>query len=131
MYQTFLNAPNSSQVPVISWFNDPEDTELLDILPFLEAVAESEDVYTVLKKHGFTQHAVRNTSYLQQQQQVGNGIITSVQQDSCDDDDDRFLVQIFQKGFCPLAVLIEITLTLNEIKAFSVEVRVFQNFLQT
>uniref|UniRef100_H2YU92 protein-serine/threonine phosphatase n=1 Tax=Ciona savignyi TaxID=51511 RepID=H2YU92_CIOSA len=41
-------------VPVISWFDDPTDTELLDLLPFLEAIAESDDVYSVLRTHGFT-----------------------------------------------------------------------------
>lgn len=52
----------SNAVPVISWFDDPTDTELLDILPFLEAIAESEDVYTVLQSQGFTSHAQESTA---------------------------------------------------------------------
>nr|XP_002128680.1 carboxy-terminal domain RNA polymerase II polypeptide A small phosphatase 1 [Ciona intestinalis] len=60
-------------VPVISWFDDPTDTELLDLLPFLEAIAESEDVYSVLRTHGFTSHAKETTANIQRQTEQEDG----------------------------------------------------------
>lgn len=50
------------QVPVISWFDDPNDTELLELLPTLEAIAEADDVYTVLRSNGFTSQALETTT---------------------------------------------------------------------
>ncbi|XP_002736972.2 CTD small phosphatase-like protein [Saccoglossus kowalevskii] len=35
-------------VPVASWFDDMSDTELLDLIPFLESLAKVDDVHTVL-----------------------------------------------------------------------------------
>ena len=35
-------------VPVSSWFNDPHDTELTDLCPFLEDLCASQDVRGVL-----------------------------------------------------------------------------------
>ncbi len=37
------------QVPVASWFDDMQDTELLDLVPFFEGLAKVDNVYTVLK----------------------------------------------------------------------------------
>lgn len=37
------------QLPVSSWFDDPADTELLDILPTLERLAIVDNVYPVLR----------------------------------------------------------------------------------
>ena len=37
------------QVPVVSWFDDLSDTELLDLIPFFESLATVDSVYTVLK----------------------------------------------------------------------------------
>ncbi|XP_012885713.1 PREDICTED: CTD small phosphatase-like protein, partial [Dipodomys ordii] len=37
-------------VPVQSWFDDMTDTELLDLIPFLEGLSQEENVYRVLHK---------------------------------------------------------------------------------
>lgn len=39
----------SLQVPVQSWFDDMNDTELLDLLPFFEGLSKEEEVYGVLQ----------------------------------------------------------------------------------
>lgn len=38
----------SNAIPITSWFNDPHDTELLDLIPFLEDLKMVENVTTVL-----------------------------------------------------------------------------------
>lgn len=45
--QTFT--PLTLQVPVQSWFDDMNDTELLDLLPFFEGLSKEEEVYGVLQ----------------------------------------------------------------------------------
>jgi carboxy-terminal domain RNA polymerase II polypeptide A small phosphatase len=52
------NSPTSymlqpeNAVPVGSWFDDPTDTELLDLIPFLLALAKVDDVRKVLDETG-------------------------------------------------------------------------------
>ena len=41
----------SFQVPVTSWFDDMSDTELLDLIPFFESLAEVESAYAVLSHY--------------------------------------------------------------------------------
>ncbi|XP_035268687.1 CTD (carboxy-terminal domain, RNA polymerase II, polypeptide A) small phosphatase-like a isoform X1 [Anguilla anguilla] len=36
-------------VPVQSWFDDMTDTELLDLIPFFEALSKEDDIYSVLQ----------------------------------------------------------------------------------
>jgi len=36
------------QVPVVSWFDDMDDAELLNLLPVFEELSQAEDVYTQL-----------------------------------------------------------------------------------
>ncbi|CAG8608842.1 4868_t:CDS:2 [Acaulospora colombiana] len=38
----------TNAVPISSWFNDPHDTELLDLIPFLEDLTTVDDVMVVL-----------------------------------------------------------------------------------
>jgi TFIIF-interacting CTD phosphatase-like protein len=38
----------TNAVPITSWFNDPHDTELLDMIPFLEDLRDVDDVTVVL-----------------------------------------------------------------------------------
>ncbi|KAL0089538.1 NLI interacting factor [Phycomyces blakesleeanus] len=38
----------ANAVPVSSWFNDPHDSELLDLIPFLEDLATVDDVTDIL-----------------------------------------------------------------------------------
>lgn len=38
----------ANAVPVSSWFNDPHDSELIDLIPFLEDLATVDDVTDVL-----------------------------------------------------------------------------------
>jgi hypothetical protein len=38
------------QVPVASWFDDMNDRELLDLIPFLEGLSKADSVYTVLQQ---------------------------------------------------------------------------------
>jgi RNA polymerase II subunit A small phosphatase-like protein len=44
---SYIFHPNNS-VPVSSWFNDPHDTELTDLVPFLTDLAVVDDVRGVL-----------------------------------------------------------------------------------
>ena len=41
--------PAVPQVPVQSWFDDMNDSELLDLLPFFEGLSKEDDVYGVLQ----------------------------------------------------------------------------------
>ena len=43
-----LNRTGKNAVPVSSWFNDPHDTELTDLCPFLADLSTSDDVRGVL-----------------------------------------------------------------------------------
>ncbi|KAK5614027.1 hypothetical protein CRENBAI_012255 [Crenichthys baileyi] len=38
-------------VPVVSWFDDMSDTELLDLIPLFERLSKVDDIYDILKKH--------------------------------------------------------------------------------
>jgi RNA polymerase II subunit A small phosphatase-like protein len=38
----------TNAIPISSWFNDPNDTELFDLIPFLEDLKMVEDVTVVL-----------------------------------------------------------------------------------
>ena len=44
---SYIFHPNNA-VPVSSWFNDPHDTELTDLCPFLADLGQVEDVRGVL-----------------------------------------------------------------------------------
>ncbi len=44
---SYIFHPNNA-VPVSSWFNDPHDTELTDLCPFLADLAQVDDVRGVL-----------------------------------------------------------------------------------
>lgn len=45
-----LNAAVVFQVPVLSWFDDVEDTELLNLLPVFEELSGADDVYAKLRQ---------------------------------------------------------------------------------
>ena len=42
----------ANAIPITSWFDDPTDRELLDLIPFLEDLKGVFDVATVLQGHG-------------------------------------------------------------------------------
>ena len=46
---TFESVLLCAKVPVISWFDDMSDCELLKLIPFFEALADIDDVYTFLR----------------------------------------------------------------------------------
>lgn len=42
--------PLTGQIAVRTWFDDPNDSELLDLIPLLEELAQTEDIYSVLRR---------------------------------------------------------------------------------
>lgn len=87
-------------VPVMSWFDDTSDQELVNLIPYLEMIAESDDVYTVLRQSGFTSQANETTTAIQMQlnsQMRGTlaqqSIITQVQQTDSSEDETESLSQ--------------------------------------
>ncbi|CAB1353884.1 unnamed protein product [Coregonus sp. 'balchen'] len=47
---TGLSQCRITEVPVVSWFDDLEDTELLSLLPVFEELSEADDVYAKLQQ---------------------------------------------------------------------------------
>jgi CTD small phosphatase-like protein 2 len=39
------------QIAVRTWFDDPSDQELLELIPLLEELAHTDDIYQVLRKN--------------------------------------------------------------------------------
>jgi CTD small phosphatase-like protein 2 len=37
-------------IPIKSWFDDPADQELIELLPFLESLVDSDDVRPIISK---------------------------------------------------------------------------------
>ncbi len=71
------------QVPVASWFDDMNDRELLDLIPFLEQLSKVDSVYAVLQSnHKPFQINVTGASSAPApgQAPVGSSTITSVTQ---------------------------------------------------
>lgn len=54
-------------VPVSSWFDDMSDTELTDMLPILEKIAASNDIYSLLRDCVSTRPALQNSPMSPQQ----------------------------------------------------------------
>ena len=78
------------KVPIPSWFDDPNDRELLNLLPFMEDLSEAEDVYSPLKSKGFTSQAKQTTACIQLQlQQQMQQLPVHLQQSTDDDKDER------------------------------------------
>lgn len=49
-------------MPVTSWFEDPNDTELLDLIPFFEALSKVDNVLTILgQNHTFQSPTMINS----------------------------------------------------------------------
>lgn len=46
----YLFQPRNA-IPIVSWFDDPKDTELRDLLPWLHRLASAADVYPVLDEY--------------------------------------------------------------------------------
>eukprot|EP00049_Salpingoeca_infusionum_P016800 m.348882 g.348882 ORF g.348882 m.348882 type:complete len:248 (+) comp16148_c1_seq17:380-1123(+) len=50
------NSPNSylfqpqNAIPILSWYDDPDDTGLLDLIPFLADLTSQEEIYTPLNR---------------------------------------------------------------------------------
>lgn len=53
-FQVFQLQVNNG-IPIESWFDDPTDSELLSILPFLETLASADDVRPIIAKKFGTQ----------------------------------------------------------------------------
>jgi RNA polymerase II subunit A small phosphatase-like protein len=50
---SYMFQPDNA-IPISSWFNDRNDRQLYDLLPFLDTIAACDDVVTVLQKHKLT-----------------------------------------------------------------------------
>lgn len=51
-------------VPVTSWFDDPNDSELLDLIPYLEKLAVCDNVYSYLKQSSDDNGSIKRQLYL-------------------------------------------------------------------
>ncbi|CAK5085267.1 unnamed protein product [Meloidogyne enterolobii] len=60
--------PNNS-LPIRTWFDDPDDTELLDLLPILEELARVEDIYSLIGNFPSSLPSLQQQQRYQQQQQ--------------------------------------------------------------
>lgn len=64
-----------SQVPVSSWFDDMSDSELMDLVPFLETLSKVDNVYSVLRNCNNPLN-----SQTPPQQQQGSQVLTQISQ---------------------------------------------------
>ncbi|VVC93222.1 unnamed protein product [Leptidea sinapis] len=53
---------SSFKVPVVSWFDDMTDSELLDLIPFFEKLSKVDSVYTVLRNSNHPYNPTQNAS---------------------------------------------------------------------
>lgn len=66
------NSPTSyifhpdNAVPCTSWFDDPDDTELLDLVPYFEKIAASDNVYSVIKHQSSGNNISNMNNHIQQ-----------------------------------------------------------------
>ena len=67
------------KVPVASWFDDMDDRELLDLIPFLEKLSATDDIYAMLQKgHKPSANGAETTTPAHAHAAGSNPIIASV-----------------------------------------------------
>ncbi|GAV09296.1 hypothetical protein RvY_18863 [Ramazzottius varieornatus] len=69
-------------VPVASWFDDPNDRELLDLIPFLEKLSKTMDVCQALRQFHITQTSASFGNFRQPPRQISQVSLTQQQQQS-------------------------------------------------
>jgi len=50
---SYMFQPDNA-IPITSWFNDRNDRQLYDLIPFLDTLAACDDVVAVLQRHKMT-----------------------------------------------------------------------------
>ncbi|CAF0835572.1 unnamed protein product [Brachionus calyciflorus] len=71
---SYLFHPENA-LPCTSWFDDMNDTELYDLIPYFERLANVDSVYPFLKQFNQNQQFMLNqasSSYVQQQMEINN-----------------------------------------------------------
>jgi RNA polymerase II subunit A small phosphatase-like protein len=54
---SYMFQPDNA-IPITSWFNDRNDRQLYDLIPFLDTLAQCDDVVAVLQRHKMTFNTV-------------------------------------------------------------------------
>jgi CTD small phosphatase-like protein 2 len=49
-------------IPILIWFDDPEDHELLDLIPFLDTLSQASDVRPLLRERYKMFELIENAS---------------------------------------------------------------------
>ena len=88
----------SNAVPCISWFDDVNDTELIDLIPHFERLSSVDSVYSILKQSNTNSINNNNTNFIQQHQQstVITSGYTSSQMNNYDDTNQQVPNLIYQ-----------------------------------
>jgi len=60
----------------VSWFDDPNDRELLDLIPFLDNLSKTMDVCQALRQFHISQTSVSFSSSFHEPRQISSAVLS-------------------------------------------------------